>query len=280
MSSIRKINLNQVKRVEYDTAADGTRSLKLPPITEENLPCVSVLTITKNRKRLFPLVIYNWQHILYPKSKLEWIILNNSDQKDQDLKDILPNDDRIKYYTCPPGDVGDLRNKCVELASYEYCVHFDDDDYIFPDSILARIRCMLHYKKEFIYSNNLGIYDTVSKTSAIGENSSDVGELTICFTKNFWREGGKFCRITGPHIPKGIYEAYKLCHKREKKMIHIDFWFNMISVTHKGNFTGRLRSVNQCKDAPSFYDLIFPEEFKKLLDDATKEETEKTVTKT
>lgn len=269
MSSIRKINGNLIKKVEYDTASDGTRTLKLPPIEEKDLPGVSVITITKNRKKFFKLAIYNWTHILYPRHKLEWIILNNSDRKDQDLTDLLPKDDRIKYYTCEPDDVGNLRNKCVELASFDYIKVQDDDDYHFPDGLLAQIRSMLHYKKEFIYSGNLGIYDTVSKTSGIFDWSDDVGELTICFTRKFWKDGGKFCLILAPNLPKGIYEVYKMCKKREKKMLHIDFWFNIISITHKGNFTGRLRSVNQNKDVASFYNS-FPEEFKKLLDEAAK----------
>lgn len=269
MATLRKINNNNIKRVEYDTAPDGSRTLKLPPIEEKDLPGVSVITITKNRKKFFKLAIYNWSQLIYPKNKLEWIILNNSDRKDQDLKDILPNDERIKYYTCEPDDVGNLRNKCVELATFNYIKVMDDDDYHYPDGLLAQIRSMLHYKKEFIYSGNLGIYDTASKTSAIVDSGSDVGELTICFTRKFWKDGGKFCCITGPNAIRGLYEVYKMCKKREKEMLHIDFWFNIISITHKGNFTGKLRSVVQTKDVPSFYSF-FPNDFKILLDEATK----------
>jgi glycosyltransferase involved in cell wall biosynthesis len=262
MSTVRKINNKLIKKVEYDVAPNGSRTLKLPPITEDELPCVSVVTITKNRKKLFPIAIYNWEHYYYPKQKLEWVIV---DDGEEDLTDILPKDDRIKYIKCKEMDFGDKRNFSVESASYEYICHQDDDDYIFPDSILARVRCMLKYKKEFIYAHNMGIYDTSTKTSAVIDAIRDIGELSLMYTKNFWKSR-KFCNIKNK---PGFYEAYTLCKKREKEMLGLDFWFVMISITHKGNFTGRLRGVKNTKDVPCFYKLIFPKDFAKILDEVT-----------
>lgn len=258
--SLRKINLNLIKRVDYITSEDGSKSLNLPNITENELPAVSVVTITKNRKKFFPICIYNWKHFIYPEQKIEWVIL---DDGEEDLTDILSElkDPRINYVKLGnmDMDIGDKRNLSIEYCKYEYINHMDDDDFHFPDSILGKVRCLLHYKKEFIYTISLGVYDIISKSSAILENFHDVGELSILYTKNFWNKR-KFCNIKNN---KNMYEAYTLCKKRETEMLGIDFWFIMISLTHNSNITKRLRSLGKNENA-SFYDF-FPDEFKQII---------------
>jgi glycosyltransferase involved in cell wall biosynthesis len=59
-----------------------------------DLPNVSILTITRNRKAFLPLMLKNWNDFSYPKDKLEWIIL---DDGTEDLSDGLPAADNIKY---------------------------------------------------------------------------------------------------------------------------------------------------------------------------------------
>jgi glycosyltransferase involved in cell wall biosynthesis len=271
MSTIRKFDTKRIKKVEYITDIKGNRTIDLPPITEDELPGVSVVTITKNRKRLFPIAIYNWLHFLYPHHKIEWIIADDSDQKDQDLTSILPKDDRIKYIKCRPMGIGEKRNFTVEQAKFNYISHMDDDDFHFPDSILAKVRSMLKYKKECIYCHTLGVYDTSSETSAIMDSFADVPELCLMYTKKFWNPI-KFCNISinDPGFINGIYEAYKMTKKREKEILGIDFWFVCIAITHNDNYTGRLRAIENVKAAPSFYKLIFTEEFRKILDESKK----------
>jgi len=163
--------------------------------------------------------------------------------------------------------IGPKRNFSVENAKYDYISHMDDDDMHFPDSILGKVRCMLKYKKECIYCHSLGIYDTSSKTSAIMESFADVPELCLMYTRNFWKPI-KFCNIgvNDPGFINGIYEAYKMTKKRETEILGIDFWFVCIAITHNDNYTGRLRSVENVKEAPSFYKLLFTPEFRKILD--------------
>ncbi len=61
----------------------------------DNLPYVSIITPTYNKKHFFKLTVHNFLSIDYPSNKLEWIILDDSDES---IKDILPKDSRIKYY--------------------------------------------------------------------------------------------------------------------------------------------------------------------------------------
>jgi len=59
------------------------------------LPSVSIITPTFNKKSFLPLAVNNFLSFDYPKDKLEWIILDDSEESS---KDVLPNDSRIKYY--------------------------------------------------------------------------------------------------------------------------------------------------------------------------------------
>ena len=145
----------KVHEVLYDNK-DGNLTLKLDNINTELLPYVSVLTITKNRRKMFPMAIYCWSKFIYPKNKIEWIIL---DDGDEDLTELLQElkDDRIKYKKCLPTDVGSKRNQTVSLANYDILVIMDDDDFYFPDSILAKVRILKQYKKKCVYSHTLGV---------------------------------------------------------------------------------------------------------------------------
>ena len=53
------------------------------------------MTPTANRRDLFKLAIYNFKNIDYPKEKIEWIIIDDGTDS---IRDMLPEDDRIKYY--------------------------------------------------------------------------------------------------------------------------------------------------------------------------------------
>ena len=67
-----------------------------------DLPKISVLTLTRNRSTYVPLMLNNWYGFNYPKDKLEWIIL---DDGSEDLTDLLPVEDNIKYIKLSRDDI-------------------------------------------------------------------------------------------------------------------------------------------------------------------------------
>ena len=54
---------------------DGSYVLKLPKIEDKDLPTVSIVTPTYNRRHLFSLPLYNFENFIYPKDKIEWIMM-------------------------------------------------------------------------------------------------------------------------------------------------------------------------------------------------------------
>lgn len=79
-----------------------------------DLPSISIITPTYNKQNFMKLALYNFNTFNYPKDKIEWIILDDSD--DNTLKDMLPlhTDKRIKYYYYNKDDIKDMYNMFIE----------------------------------------------------------------------------------------------------------------------------------------------------------------------
>ena len=63
-------------------------------IYEDELPTVSIITPTYNKRKFFKLSIRNFQKADYPQDKIEWIII---DDGEEEIKDLIPEQDNIKY---------------------------------------------------------------------------------------------------------------------------------------------------------------------------------------
>ena len=128
---------------------EGRFLLNVPSLKYSELPSVSVVTITYNRLNKFDLARYNWKKVKYPKDKIEWIIVDDSDNKD-DMKYVsdLKEYNNVHIHHIPRmKDFGDKRNYAVSKATGEVIVNMDDDDHHYADSILAKVQILKHYKK-------------------------------------------------------------------------------------------------------------------------------------
>ena len=230
--SKNSLNVDDAARSFLVPHMDNEGKISLPKLSYEDLPYVSIVTITKNRRSMFDLPIRNFYEFEYPKDKLEWVII---DDGDDNLKSILPADKRIKYvrYTeisslCQKRDIG------VQQSSYDIIAFMDDDDYYFPCSIYSRIALMKHYRRDCIGCTTLGIYDIIDDSSFLNL-SSTISEASMAFTRSFWkrRQFGKKDHNYG--------EAYVFINGREKEVINMPYFFNLIAITHNGNITKDLR---------------------------------------
>jgi len=280
-----KLRKGVFKEVKITQHENGSMDLILPQYDEatlrEMLPPVSVITITKNRGMFAGVMLYNWVNFKYPREKLEWIILDDSDENyEYPLSDYIPKDDpNIRYVKLDRHyPIPEKRNKGVELAKYDYIVHMDDDDYYFPDSILAKIRVMLEYKCSGVLSVPIGIYDMMERSSLCyywgtkGLNTNDISEASIAYTKDYWRRN-PFCGI------KGLNEGRSFINKHFDKWVNIHFLFNTISITHTHNVTGHGRRFINDNKLTSVktgnFEEVFPEDFNTLLNNIRKMLVEK-----
>ncbi len=115
----------------------------------EELPFVSVCTPTFNRRPFIPFIIECFKQQDYPKEKMEWIIVDDGDDK---IGDLVKNIPQVKYFTSDKKlALGKKRNLMNQKCKGEIIVYMDDDDYYPP--------CRVSHVVETLENNTL--YDVV-----------------------------------------------------------------------------------------------------------------------
>ncbi len=106
--------------------------------TKRHCPFVSVCTPTFNRRPFIPMMLECFRQQTYPKSRVEWIIIDDGTDPIKDVleehgKDLMPF---IKYFYYPEKmTLGKKRNLMHEKTKGSIIVYFDDDDFLPPRRI-------------------------------------------------------------------------------------------------------------------------------------------------
>jgi len=106
-------------------------------MNENEMPFVSICTPTFNRRPFIPTIIQCFMHQTYPKSRIEWIIIDDGSDPVGDLFKEIP---QVKYFYYPEKmNLGRKRNLMHEKCSGDFIVYMDDDDYYPPERITHAI---------------------------------------------------------------------------------------------------------------------------------------------
>jgi len=131
----------------YDYAShsvdQGRYRLILMDVPFDQLPRVSLITPTRNRARFIPMAVSIFRNFVYPWFKLEWVIIDDSDEP---IEKLLPENKNIIYRhikTKVPLAVSVKRNMAVRASTGDIILHMDDDDYYCPHSVMARVKTLL-----------------------------------------------------------------------------------------------------------------------------------------
>lgn len=204
---------------------------------DEDLPKVTIITPTYQRKNFFKLAIRNYQKVDYPRDKLEWIIVEDS--LDESVEDILPPDKNIKYYKLEETKtIGYKRNFACEKASHDIIVCMDDDDYYQPGNIKYRVACLEHLQKDVVACTSMGILDinkiisNMSVSSFIQEYYTRSYESSFGFRKSFW--------LNHKFSDTNIHEGEGLLKGNLKHFEEIIYQPIMVSLKHYGNTNRRI----------------------------------------
>jgi GR25 family glycosyltransferase involved in LPS biosynthesis len=218
----------------------GEFKLHLNNIEDTELPYISILTPTKNRSKLFPFAIYCFQNIIYPHHKIEWIIVDDSD--DDNLYNILPKDNRIKYYkinTKKKLTVSMKRNLCVKYSSYDILVNMDDDDYYLPYNILARVKTLMSYPEiDVVGCCHYCCYNVYENTYCLVGTNTNLSEASMAFRKKFWKDRNFNNKLTHG-------EGADFLKNRKKNIYKIPYDFIFFAINHQKNLTGNLRKSDK-----------------------------------
>jgi len=208
---------------------------------EEDLPDVSILTITRDRRVFMPLAKYSYMIQSYPEDKLEWVIVDDGEDSIEDTLIGVPN---VKYVRCEPGlTISQKRNLAVENAMYDMMVTMDDDDVYPNNSVLHRVAMLLKEPaKECGFCTTIPCYDITKFCSFMNvppyilPMSERVSEATLVFTRKFWNEG-KFDENV--HIGEGnafIRGREQMCRELSPQDV-------IVSLIHPKNTSSRKTPV-------------------------------------
>jgi hypothetical protein len=251
LREVEKINLGE-KNVSKPAKVKVTEMKK---VEDSELPMVSIITPTHNRRNFVKLMIYNFFSQNYPADKLEWIIVDDSAES---IAGLLPNDTRIKYYHFGDEEkktllsqigsdgiklpIGMKRNIGANLAAEEeggrIIVHMDDDDYYPPNSVRIRVMALLSSGKECVSCSAIANFNIKRMISMINVPPYDmsyekrVSEACLAYTKGFWKKQKYNNRAI-------CSEAEDFIVGRTGEVVDTDWQGIIISLRHSGNMTNR-----------------------------------------
>ena len=207
---------------------------KLPK--EADLPPVSVITLTRDRRSFIPLAKYCFLAQTYPEHLIEWVIVDDGKDPIKDLVSDLPN---VTYILLDePLSIGAKRNLAISRAKHDILVMMDDDDVYPNNSVLARVAHMLaEPKKDCIFSTMLPCYEIHETKSFMNvppitlDMSKRVSEATLGFTRAFWQERG--------FPDQQIAEGDAFIHGREQMCREFSPQDVIVSLSHKKTTSSR-----------------------------------------
>ena len=204
---------------------------------EDELPDVSIITLTKDRREFMPLAKYCYLLQSYPQDKMEWVIVDDGDDPIEDTLFGIPN---VTYVKCEPGmTIAQKRNLGVEKAMYNTLIMMDDDDVYPENSVLHRVAMMMKEpKKECAFCTTIPCYDIVKYNSFMNvppmtlPMSQRVSEATMIFTRAFWEEN-KFDETVR------VAEADSFVSGREQMCRELSPQEVIVSLVHPKNMSSR-----------------------------------------
>lgn len=108
-----------------------------------NQPFVSICTPTFNRRPFIETMFKCYRNQTYPKSNMEWIIVDDGSDKIEDLVK-ASNIQEIKYFPIKEKmKLGAKRNLMHEKTKGSIIVYMDDDDYYPPDRVEHAVKTLL-----------------------------------------------------------------------------------------------------------------------------------------
>ena len=226
---------------------------KLPPsLSADEYPTISVITITYNRRNFADLCAYNLLSTDYPHEKIEWVVVDDSDDDAKSGSDkymkFAADHPEFKLVYVPIGykmSVGAKRNLGVEQASNDICLFMDDDDVYPLTSFRRRVAWLLGSGAtvkgpvpDATVITTMAMYDLRDGRSAVNVPpwelplGARISEASLCFRKSFWLER-KFSEDAA------IAEGEAWLAGRESRVLEIPPQQIIVALSHGNNSSSR-----------------------------------------
>ena len=220
------------------------------PSEEKELPTVTICTLTHNREKHIKRLQKCVEAQDYPLEKIEWLILDDSNEYNHNLTLTSATDIKIKYQRIKQKlKLGKKRNLAHKLCSHDYIVYMDDDDFYHPQRVRHAIERLIQEGKEIAGSTSLLIYFIHDKTlwlsGPFGANHATAGTfaMTRRFAQNHFYDNDSECNEEKEFLNNYSIPLAQL--KAEKTMIcisHESNTFDKKKMIEKGE-TPKMRRV-------------------------------------
>jgi hypothetical protein len=233
------------------TPGSAQLQLQLPPILSPDAalcPPITVVTLTRNRRNFIDLACLNLLLTDYPRDKIEWLVVEDSDDDEKSASDkvigFAAKNPDIKVSYIPligRTSIGEKRNKAVERAMHDIILFMDDDDVYPATSFRRRVAWLekgsLSTKPACVASTMLAMYNLRTGQSAVNVPPFNiplgqrVSEATLTFHKHFW--------VERPFADVSIAEGEDWLAGREGVVLEIPPQQIIVALTHGDNISSR-----------------------------------------
>jgi hypothetical protein len=236
----------------------------LPPVmTDEELPSISIVTLLHNRRKFVELCFHNLLLTDYPKHKIEWVVVEDSDITDEQASDKIIKFGRnaapisVSYIPLETKtDIGEKRNIGVYRAQHDIILMMDDDDHYPKTSFRRRVSWLLKHPWEpkAAVCTTIACYDLVRGVSAVNSPPFTLGlkkrvsEATLVFKKSWWEEK-KFPQVS-------MAEGEGFLDSREEDVLELPPQQCIVAFSHGKNLSSR-----KIPDGPTSCFWGFPKEY-------------------
>jgi hypothetical protein len=245
---------SSVKTLVRDRKA--TKPKHLPPVlSQEDCPPISIVTLLYNRRKFFDLACHNIMLSDYPKDKIEWVIVDDSDDPNEAVSDRVI---QVGLKAAPLSlvyvpferkvPISEKRNIGVKRSKNEIVLFMDDDDHYPETSFRRRVAWLTKHpwKPQCTVCTTIACYDLLRGVSAVNTPpwnlplKQRISEATLTFYKSWW-DAQKFAF----KIDMGEGESF--LQGREKEVLEIPPQQIIVAFSHKKNTSGRRIPADDAK---------------------------------
>jgi hypothetical protein len=221
---------------------------RLPPLLNQaDCPPISVVTLLYNRRKFFDLACHNIMISDYPKDKVEWIIVEDSDDPAESsadmVKAVAAKSDPLKVVYVPlksRAPVGEKRNIGAATASHDIILMMDDDDHYPETSFRRRVAWLTghSWKPSIVGCTTIACYDLLKGISAVNSPPNliplgqRVSEATLAFYKSWWEQNRFDSAVQ-------IGEGESFLTGREGQFLELAPQQIIVAFSHNKNASGR-----------------------------------------
>lgn len=157
---------------------------------ESDLPLVSCIMPTANRRKFVATAIRYFQMQNYPNKEL--IILDNGMDR---IKDLVPDQPDIKYFYMDYLDgaaLGTKRNMAISKTEGELIMHWDDDDWYASDWMSRQVEALLSSGADLCGINQIQFFSPSQNKYWMTKNSNSkrpwLNGANLIYRKSFWMQ--------------------------------------------------------------------------------------------